>query len=434
MPLLEEMVGAYRPALLALTVATALVLLIACINVAGLLLARGVARQRALAVYAALGASRWRLVRQLLTESLMLGVGGGVLGLAAASTVLRAVPALVPGDIARLDEVGIDPVDPRVHLRTVVSQPGCCSAPRRPSGGRGLDLARTLNEGSEQSTGGFRLLRSNRARAALAVAQVALALVLLTGAGVLLRSFVRLITVDRGYDPANVIAAAIPIPDLTSRPDMTPESMAEVLAAGRRFQESLVQEMDRLAVLSDVEAAGVSSRLPLASGGGSATVFRVAGTAPPTDPLDLTRARVNVVSPGYFDAMRLRLRSGRARITRRDGAESPLVLVGERDRSHESSSAASRPSAGACCRSAPARNRGRWSGSSPMSATPGWPSPGRRPRHTFRCTSSNTRGCWPACRPSTRWSPCGRPAIRWPSFRFYARQWPPRVRTQASTT
>ena len=324
-PLLEEMVGAYRPALLALTVATALVLLIACINVAGLLLARGVARQRALAVCAALGASRWRLVRQLLTESLMLGVGGGVLGLAAAATVLRAVPALVPGDIARLDEVGIAPVTLAFTFGLSVAAGLLFGAAPSLRWSR-LDLARTLNEGSEQSTGGFRLLRSNRARATLAVAQVALALVLLTGAGVLLRSFVRLITVDRGYDPANVIAAAIPIPDLTSRPDMTPESMAEVLAAGRRFQESLVQEMDRLAALSDVEAAGVSSRLPLASGGGSATVFRVAGTAPPTDPLDLTRARVNVVSPGYFDAMRLRLRSGRA-FTRRDGAESPLVLV-----------------------------------------------------------------------------------------------------------
>ena len=88
--------------------ATALVLLIACINVAGLLLARGVTRRRGLAVCAALGASRGRLVRQLLTESVMLGAGGGVLGLAAAALVLRAVPALVPGDIARLDQVGID--------------------------------------------------------------------------------------------------------------------------------------------------------------------------------------------------------------------------------------------------------------------------------------------------------------------------------------
>ena len=324
-PLLEEMVGAYRPALLALTLATALVLLIACINVAGLLLARGVARQRALAVCAALGASRWRLVRQLLTESLMLGVGGGVLGLAAASMVLRAVPALVPGDVARLDEVGIDPVTLAFTFGLSIAAGLLFGAAPALQWSR-LDLARTLNEGNEQSTGGFRLLRSNRARATLAVAQVALALVLLTGAGLLLRSFVRLVTVDRGYDPANVIAAVIPIPDVTFRPDMTPESMTDLLAAGRRFQESLVEEMDRLAGLSDVEAVGVSSRLPLTSGGGSAAVFRVAGTPPPADPLDLPRARVNVVSPGYFDAMRLRLRSGRA-FTRVDGAESPLGLV-----------------------------------------------------------------------------------------------------------
>ena len=324
-PLLEEMVGAYRPALLALTVATVLVLLIACINVAGLLLARGVARQRALAVCAALGASRLRLVRQLLTESVMLGVGGGVLGLAAASFVLRAVPALVPGDIARLDEVGIDGMTLAFTFGLSIAV-GLLFGTAPALQWSRLDLARTLNEGNEQSTGGFRLLRSNRARATFAVAQVALALVLLMGAGLLLRSFVRLITVDRGYDPANVIAASIRNPDVTFRPDMTPESMVDLRAAGRRFQESLVEEMARLAVLSDVEAVGVSSRLPLASDGGSATVFRVAGTPPPTDPRDIPPARVNFVSPGYFDVMRLRVRSGRA-FTRLDRSESPLVLM-----------------------------------------------------------------------------------------------------------
>ena len=135
-PLLEEMVGEYRPALLALAVATGLVLLIACINVAGLLLARGVTRQRELAVYAALGAGRWRLVRQLLTESVVLGVGGGVLGLVSAALVLRAVPALVPGDIARLDEVGIDGVT-LAYTLGCRSRWGCCSAPFRPFSGRG---------------------------------------------------------------------------------------------------------------------------------------------------------------------------------------------------------------------------------------------------------------------------------------------------------
>ena len=324
-PLLEEMVGEYRPALLALTVATALVLLIACINVAGLLLARGVTRQRALAVCAALGASRWRLVRQLLTESIMLGIVGGLLGLAVAALVLRAVPALVPGDVARLDAVGIDGVALAFTLGLSVAAGVLFGTAPALQWSR-LDLARALNEGNTQSTGGFRLLRSSRARAVLAVAQVALALVLLVGAGLLLRSFVRLITVDRGYDPANVIAARVRNPDVAFGPGMTPESLADRRAAGSRFQAFLTEEMARLTVLPDVEAVGISSRLPLASSGGSATVFRVAGAPMPTDPQDLPQAAVTFISPGYFDAMRLRLRSGRA-FTRLDRAESPPVLV-----------------------------------------------------------------------------------------------------------
>ncbi len=325
-PLLEEMVGEYRPALLALTMATALVLLIACVNVAGLLLARGVTRRRALAVCAALGASRLRLVRQLLTESVMLGVGGGALGLAAASMVLRAAPALVPGDVARLDGVGLDGVTLAFTLGVSIAAGLLFGAAPALQWSR-LDLAGTLNEGSTQSTGGFRLLRSNRTRATLAVVQVALALVLLMGAGLLLHSFVRLITLDRGYDPASVIAAGIRNPDTAFRPGMTPASMADLRAARRRFQESLVDEMARLAALSDVEAVGVSSRLPLApAGGGSSTVFRLAGAPPPTDPRDLPPASVNFVSPGYFDTMRLRLRNGRA-FTRLDTAESPPVLM-----------------------------------------------------------------------------------------------------------
>ena len=255
----------------------------------------------------------------------MLGVGGGVLGLASAAMVLRTVPALVPGDIARLDEVGIDGVTLAFTLGLSIAAGLLFGAVPAFQWSR-VDLARTLNEGNAQSTGGFGRLRSNRARAVLAVAQVALALVLLVGAGLLLRSFVRLITVDRGYDPANVITASIRNPDATFRPDMTPESMVELRAVARRFQESLVEETVRLEVLPDVEAIGVSSRLPLASAGGSTTLFHVAGAPPPTEPGDLQQAPVNIVSPGYFDAMRLRIQSGRA-FTRLDGPESPAVLV-----------------------------------------------------------------------------------------------------------
>ena len=325
-PLLEEMVGAYRPALTALTAATALVLLIACINVAGLLLARGVTRRRGLAVCAALGASRGRLVRQLLTESVMLGAGGGVLGLAAAAVVLRAVPALVPGDIVRLDGVGIDGLSVAFTVGLSIAAGLLFGAAPAFQWSR-IDLVSTLNEGSAQATGGFRLLRSNRTRAALAVAQVALALVLLVGAGLLLRSFVGLVTVDRGYDPANVIAARIRNPDVTLRPDIAPDAIAGLRTAGRLFGRALVDELARLEALAEVEAAGVSSRFPLASGGNtSRATFQAAGAPMPVDPGDLPQAPINFVSPGYFDAMRLRLRSGRA-ITALDRADGPPVLV-----------------------------------------------------------------------------------------------------------
>ena len=317
-PLLEEMVGEYRPALLVLTAATALVLLIACINVAGLLLARGVTRQRMFALCAALGAGRSRLVRQFLTESVALSLTGGVLGLAAAAVVLRVAPALVPVDVARLDEVGIDGVTVAftVGLSVLV---GLLSGAVPALQWSRLDLVRTLNEGSAQSAGGFRLLRSNRSRAALVMAQVALALVLLVGTGLLLRSFVRLVTFDRGYDPANVVAAHALFP-FSSQPSM---DSADRYA---RLHERLFDEITtRLEALPDVEAFGLSRSLPFDEDRTSQTLFYVAGTPrPPSN--EMVRTNVRIVSPGYLEAMRLRLRDGRT-ITRLDGSGSPRVLV-----------------------------------------------------------------------------------------------------------
>ena len=325
-PLLDEMVGEYRPALLALTAAMALVLLIACVNVAGLLFARGVSRQRALAVGAALGAGRSRLVRQLLTESMALSVGGGVLGLAAAAVVLRTVPALVPGDIARLDEASINGVALAFTAGLSIVAGLLFGAAPAFQWSR-IELVRTLNEGGARSEGGFGALRANRARAALATAQVALALVLLTGAGLLLRSFVELITVDRGYDPANVMAARARNPDLLlSRQGVTAESMMELLAANQRFHESLVGEMTRLESLPQVEAVGVSTSLPLVASPGGVVPVRVDGRPAPSDPGDLPRTSVQAASPGYFDVLRLRVLDGRA-FTRLDRAGSPRVLV-----------------------------------------------------------------------------------------------------------
>ena len=324
-PLLEEMVGAYRPALLALAGATVLVLLIACVNVAGLLLARGVTRQRELAVRGALGAGRGRIARQLLTESVMLGLGGGALGLATAAVVLRAAPSVVPNAVTRLDEVGLDGVVLAFTLGlSVVVGLLFGAVPALQWSGR--HLLRTLIEGGSRSTGGFGLLRGNRTRSVLAAAQVALALVLLVGAGLLLRSFVGLVTLDRGYDPTNVIAASTRYP-IKVRPGFaTPEAFIEAEAARRRFYGELVEATDRVGRLPDVAAVGVTSALPLAGSGPVMQRVQVEGNPVPSDPSGLPQALLRVTSPGYFDVMRLRLVSGRLFAPRDDGG-SPRVLV-----------------------------------------------------------------------------------------------------------
>ena len=321
----DEIAREYRPALLALTAAMALVLLIACGNVAGLLLARGVTRRRALAVRAALGAGRGRIVRQLLTESVVLSVLGGVTGLAAAAAVLRVVPTLVPGDVARLDEAGIDGVVLAFTLGLSVAVGLAFGAAPALQWSR-LELLRALNEGNGQSTGGFRLLQSGRTRAALATAQMALTLVLLVGAGLLLRSFVGLVTVDRGYDPANVLTARVRDPDVRPvRGRLGPEEAAERRAAGLRFAETLLAGMGRVERLPNVTAVGLSSALPLAAGGRTMLARMVGGPSQGDRPESLAWD-IQAASPGYFDAMRLRLRSGRL-FTRLDGAGSPRVAV-----------------------------------------------------------------------------------------------------------
>ena len=325
-PLQEEMTAAYRPALLALSGATALVLVIACINVAGLLLARGVSRQRVLAVCAALGAARGRLVRQLLTESVLLGLLGGALGLGAAAAVLRAVPALVPGDVPRLDEVGVggEVLAFTLGLSALV---GLAFGAVPAFQWSRVDLVRVLNEGSAQAAGGFRVLRANRTRAMLAVAQVALALMLLVGAGLLLRSFVAHVTVDRGYDPTNVITARTLNPDARLRPGaMSREAREAVETANQRFQAALLDGAARLSALPATTAVGLSSNVPLAAGGMMQVALSVAGRPAPADPREAPRATVQVASPGWFDVLRVRLRAGRLP-TRLDGAAGPGVVV-----------------------------------------------------------------------------------------------------------
>lgn len=291
-PLQEEMVGGLRPALVLLSAVTALVLVIACINVAGLLLAHGVARRRELAVRGALGAGRSRIVRQLLTESVVLGVAGGMLGLAAAALILRAAPALALGDLPRLAEVGVDgAVLAFVAGLSVVAGLVLGAVPAL-SWSR-LPLLRALGEGSPRAAGGFRILSANRLRAALAVTQVGLALVLLVGAGLLLRGFVRLVSVDPGYDAGSVLTATVNHPDL-GRLILAGEFEAAGESAGR-FTGALRERLARMEALPAIEAVGLSTALPFIYDGWPMPVL-VPGRPEPANPLDYPRARVRMAS------------------------------------------------------------------------------------------------------------------------------------------
>ena len=322
MPLQEEMVRGYRPALVLLSAVTALMLAVACINVAGLFLAHGVARRRELAVRGALGAGRGRIVRQLLTESVVLGVAGGVLGLAAAALTLHGAPALAPGAVPRLEEVGVDGMVLAFGAGLSVVAGLVFGAVPALSWSR-LHLVRALGEGSVAAAGGFRMLSANRTRAALAVTQVALALVLLVGAGLLLRGFVRLVSVDPGYDADNVLTAQVNHPDVDRRILSGEFQAAEENA--RRFTDVLAERLTSLESLPEIEAVGLSTALPFMYGGSPMWAL-AAGRPAPASPLDWPQARLRHASPGYFEVMRLRLRGGRS-FTRLDGPGSPRVAV-----------------------------------------------------------------------------------------------------------
>lgn len=329
--LLEEMVGEYRPALAMLTVVTVLVLLVTCLNAAGLLLARAVARGRVLAISAALGAGRGRLVRQLLTESTVLSLGGGVLGLAAAAVFLRAVPALTPGDVVRLDEVRIDGAVFAFTAGLSIAVGLLCGAGPAFQRSQLHHMVRTLNDWGAQSAGGSGALRKHRLRTTLSTLQVAVTVVLLIGAGLLLRSLVQLLTFDRGFDPANVVAATVVNP-MGVAPHETPAQLTEmeliqIRAEHQRLQERLLDEVSaRLESLPDVEAVGMSRFVPFGLNLPSQGLLRLAGTPVPSDANEMVQTALQVVSPGYLDTMRFRLRAGRT-LTAFDERENARVLV-----------------------------------------------------------------------------------------------------------
>jgi putative ABC transport system permease protein len=291
-PLSERMFGAIRPKLLILSGAVGLVLLIACANVANLLLARAAVREREIAMRVALGAGQVRVVRQLLSESLLLALLGGAIGLLLAYLGVKFVVALGPENIPRLDQTSIDGrVLGFTLLLSLITGLLVGLVPIR----RAFhpDLQGALKEGGGKASAG---LRRRHYFGLLVVSEVALALVLLLGAGLLVTSFLRLTSVNPGFKPDRVLTLRITLPDAKyPRPP-------HVLA----FLDTLA---DQLRGIPGVVAAGTTSDLPL-SGDSATSVFRIEGRPGPPPGQEYQLA-FHAVTPGYLRAMGIPLLKGR---------------------------------------------------------------------------------------------------------------------------
>jgi putative ABC transport system permease protein len=306
-PLSEQLVQNVRPALLMLAGAVGLVLLIACANVANLLLARAVDRQKEIAVRTALGAGRGRLLRQLVSESLVLAIAGGVAGVLVGAWGVSLLAQLTT-TLPRANAIDVDgwvlafTLAVSVITGVVFGLVPAIQATR-------FDIREALNEeGRGTGSGG---VKHHRMRAALVVAEVALALVLLVGAGLLLRSFAALQRVDTGFEPASLLVVDLPLSPVSYRQDLARTSMVE-------------RTIERAASLPGARRAAVTTGLPM-SGGGATIHFNIAGK-PPKGPEEYRLAGYRAVTPGYFETLAIPLRSGRT-FTERDRQGAPPVAI-----------------------------------------------------------------------------------------------------------
>jgi predicted permease len=287
-PMLAAKVGGVSRTLWALLGAVGFLLLIACANVASLCLARATARGRELAVRAALGAGRGRLVRQLLAESLLLAAIGALLGVLVARWGLSALLALAPEDLPRLQEIAVDAraiaVATGLALLTGIAF-GLAPAFRA----TGVVLHDPLKDGARGARA-----RPQRLRGALVVAEIAVALVLLAGAGLLMRTFARLQAVGRGFDPRDAVTMTVTVPQ-------------EKYATAARMATFADETVRRLAALPGVRAAGAVQDLPF-RGGLNVVCLHIPGRPLPRD---CPPVRIYSVTPGYFAAMGIPLVRGR---------------------------------------------------------------------------------------------------------------------------
>ena len=289
-PALENVVRRIRPALLVLLSAVGFVLLIACANVANLLLARATNRQKEIAIRTALGASRTRIVRQLLTESLLLSFAGGVLGLALAQAGVKLLTAISPDSIPRFAEIGLDLRVVAFTLAVSVLT-GVIFGLAPAIQASKPDLNETLKEAGRGSTGRRHILRS-----ALVVSEVALTLILLIGAGLMIRSFYHLQRVDPGFVPDNLLTFSVALPQ---------KKYAEAQQRVNFYQQLL----QNLRALPGVQSVGMATGLPLGNNGWQSGFWIEGRPDPPQGQQPLSE--VAFISPDYFDAMRMTLLNGR---------------------------------------------------------------------------------------------------------------------------
>jgi putative ABC transport system permease protein len=306
-PLHDQVVGKIRPALLVLLAAVGFVLLIGCANIANLLLARAATREREIAIRTALGAHRWRLIRQLLTESLLLSLMGGAVGIAVAIVGLKFLISVSPPETPRLDQVT---VDARVLLFALVVSlfTGALFGLAPALQSSKPNLNESLKEGGRTSSAG---IRGSRVRGLLVISEVALSLVLLIGAGLMIKSFHRLQQVNLGFNPDRLLAMNVRLAGSKYRDG--PQAAA--------FYQQVLQ---RIEALPGVQSAGAISTIFLSITPNS-TIFSIEGR-PPVQPAEQIEVPLDSVSPGYFQMMGVSLLRGRE-FDGSDGKDSPPVVI-----------------------------------------------------------------------------------------------------------
>ncbi|HSE37524.1 MAG TPA: ABC transporter permease, partial [Blastocatellia bacterium] len=305
--LYEEVVAGARPALLVLLGAVAFVLLIACANVANLLFARSAARQKEIAIRTALGATRARIVCQLLTESVLLSIAGGVIGVLLAVWGLDLLLAIGEGSIPRVKEIKLDGwVLGFSLLISIVTGLIFGLVPALQASTP--DLNDALKEGSRGASGG---IRSNRTRSVFVIAEVAICLVLLIGAGLMIKSFSKLLNISPGFNPENVLSV-------------------NVALSGSRYRDGAgvssfyKQTLEKLSSLPGVQSAAAVTAVPMAGNFGS-RYFGIEGR-PPQPPGQGFNANTNLATPGYFATMNIPLLEGRD-FEDRDVRGAPDVVI-----------------------------------------------------------------------------------------------------------